>query len=127
MATEPDVDVDRKLRDVFGPDAAAVDRVAESALGVDSPRRRRIVGAGVIGLVSVVVATGLVSWLSRRPAVAPVDTVAGTESAEVSASLVDGVLVVLVPDDGVIIVGPGERGPRPSDGYGIVFVEGEIR
>jgi hypothetical protein len=127
MRDDSAVDVDRKLRDVFRPDATAVDRVAEAALAASFSRRRGLLAGFVVGVVAVVTALGLVTWLSRPPAVAPTGTAAQKGSAELSGFFADGVLVVPVPDAGVVIVGLGERDPRPPDGYGIVLVEGEAR
>ena len=128
MTTEPNDKVDRTVRDVFVVDGAAVDRVANKALLATVPNwRRRLVLRAAWSLATVVVAAGLAVWLTRPVAVPPPEAAAEVGALNLSGSLVDGVLVVPIPDDGVVIVGPGERDDRPSDGYGIVLVEGELR
>ena len=128
MTTEPDDNVDRAVRDAFVVDGAAVDRVANQALLAAAPRRTRRLATGAAwSLAAVVVVAGLTVWLTRPVALPPSTPAADVSVLDLSGSLVDGVLVLPIPDDGVVIVGPGERDDRPSDGYGIVLVEGELR
>ncbi|MCU0250675.1 MAG: hypothetical protein MUE61_10720 [Vicinamibacterales bacterium] len=42
-------------------------------------------------------------------------------------SVTDGLLVIPLPDGSTAITGGESRRGRPDDGYGIVFVEGELR
>jgi len=128
MTTEPNGDVDRTLREAFAVDEAAANRVAGEALLASQPRR----GSGpalraALTLAAVVLCAGLAVWLSRPTISAPPGAAARAGVVELSGSFVDGVLVVPIPDDGIVIAGPGQRNDRPSDGYGIVFVEGEVR
>ena len=127
MVTDPNDPVDEKLRDAFAVDEAAAVRVAGEALA--SPPRR---GSGValragLALAAVVLCAGLAVWLFRPTVGALPDVPAPPGAVELSGSLIDGVLVVPIPDDAIVIAGPGQRNDRPSDGYGIVLVEGEVR
>ena len=132
MTTEPHGDLDRQLRDAFAPEPAAVVRVADRALE-EAPRgrlsRRAIAGIGVA--VAIVLLAGAVAVRMSKPAdtestpaVEALDTPSGPD---LSAFFTDGVLVVPVSDTDIVIVGAGERGERPPDGFGIVLVEGELR
>ncbi len=134
MAIEPDEDVDERLRESFAVDEAIATRVATRAL--TGPRRRRARRWGWLGLpyvrASVALATvalcaGLAAWFSRPPGVAP-PTQRGTGAGiQLSGTFVDGVLVVSIPGDGVVIAAPEPRDDRPRNGSGIVVVEGDIR
>jgi hypothetical protein len=42
-------------------------------------------------------------------------------------SFVDGVLIVPIPDDVIVVAQPERRENRPRDGSGIVVVEGDAR
>jgi len=140
MTTEPTEHVDEKLREAFPVDAAAATRVAGHALAgrprqarrwarlrtPDSgPRTLRLRAS--LALAAVALAAGLAVWLSR-PTIGPAPgTRAPAGVAELFGSFVDGVLIVPIPDDVIVIAGPGRREDRPSDGSGIVFVEGDVR
>ena len=113
-------DIDRRLREAFEPGPGAVNRVREGA----AARSRRVSASRRVALAASVaaicVAAALALW--RPPRVAapgPPELLAG--------SLSDGVISVPLPDGSTFITGGQARLNRPSDGYGIVLVEGELR
>jgi len=137
MTTEPHGDLDRQLRDAFAPEPAAVARVADRALE-EAPRRRAswpaIVGIGVTAAVALL--AGVLAIRVSRPAgpePAGADSPAAVEALDtrpgpaLSGFFTGGALVVPVSDTDIVIIGAGERGERPPDGFGIVLVEGELR
>lgn len=126
MTTEPNDHVDGQLREAFAVDEAAANRVADEAFLASRHRRpSRPPLHAALALASLALCAGLAVWLSRPTVGPPPARPAGV--TELSGSFADGVLVVPIPDDGVVIATPGLRDDRPSDGCGIVFVEGDVR
>jgi hypothetical protein len=117
--------VDETLRDAFPVDAEVAAQVVGRALA--PPRRaKRVRVTAPFALAAAACAVGLAVWLSR-PAIAPAPAHDRTAVADLSGSFVDGILIVAIPGDGTLITGPERRDARPSDGTGIVMVEGEGR
>ena len=130
MIDEPRPDIDRRLRDAFAPDPAAVRRVA---VGADARSRRNsegrrpafparvaalcVTGGAVLGVVMLLFQL----WLPP-PGAGP-----DPARASLSGSFSNGLLVVPLPDGSISIIGGETRLDRPDDGYGIVLVEGELR
>jgi hypothetical protein len=130
MTDAPGRDLDRRLREAFAPDPAAVTRVS---VGVDARSRRGSSGprAGSLARVAALCVTGggvlaivMIVQSARSPSPG-----AGPEPARaaLSGSFTDGLLVVPLPDGSVAITGGEARRDRPTDGYGIVLVQGELR
>jgi len=131
MTDEPRPDLDRRLREAFAPDPAAVTRVSA---GVDARSRRGSSGprAASLARVASLCVTGgavLAVILPLRVGSRVTPPVAQPEPATVSlsGSFADGLLAVSLPDGSVAISGGEARRGRPDDGYGIVLVEGELR
>ncbi len=126
MTSEPNGLVDEKLRNAFAVDAGVAGRVSARAL-VGPPRHRRRTPLVVaLALATVALCAGLVAWVALMPDRASPVTSAPTDVTELRGSLVDGVLIVPVPDDGVVIAGPGPRDDRPPAGSGVVLLEGDV-
>ena len=123
-------DIDRRLRDAFAPDPAAVTRVSA---GVDARSRRGSsrATAAVLARVSALCVTGgvvvaalmLLVEPRRRPPLAEPEPA----TVSLSGSFTDGLLVVSLPDGSVAITGGEVRRDRPQAGYGLVLVQGEPR
>jgi ferric-dicitrate binding protein FerR (iron transport regulator) len=108
---------DERIRRAFDPDPVAASRVVRDALD-HAPRAlpaRRLAFAAGAGLLCV--AAVLALWMSPGP----------PEIESLNASLVDGVVVLPLPDGSASITSAEARDDRPPDGYGIVLVEGELR
>ena len=122
MAPQRPDEIDRRIRESYGIEPAAIRRVvdgAQAAAAVRPPRNWVLrTAAAAVGVAALAVA---MAWWPRAPAVqAPAE-------AMVSGSLADGVLVLTWPDGSTSILG-GDRGDeRPPDGVGIVLVEGGSR
>ena len=129
MTDGPGPDIDRRIRDAFACDPAAVRRVA---VGADARSRRHSAGrrlAFASRLAALCVTGGAVLAIVmlllpvRMP---PPGT--GPEPARValSGTVTDGLLVVPLPDGSVAIAGGEPRRDWPREGYGIVLVEGGL-
>jgi len=127
MTTEPNAHVDETLREAYAVDEAAADRVIGRALAARPRHVGRTRLRASLALAAVGLSAGLVAWLSRPAIVPPAVVMAPPAATQLSGSFVDGVLIVPIPGDGVVIAGPGRREDRPPDGSGIVFVEGDVR
>jgi hypothetical protein len=130
MRDGPGPDIDRRLRDAFAGDPAAVTRVAA---GADARSRRNAEGrrtAFAARAAALCVAAGAVLAIVMLliPARTPPPGV-GRETARISLSgtFTEGLLVVPLPDGSVAVTGGEARRERPQHGYGIVLVEGELR
>jgi hypothetical protein len=141
---EPDApDIDRRLQEAFGDDAAAAARVARAALAdedargslavprtltADAARPRRRWAAVAAGAAVLLVASALV-WWPAPPLTAPgVEPPTQPDAALVlSGSILDGALIVSLPDGSTSIYWGAARNDRPPDGSGIVIVEGVVR
>jgi hypothetical protein len=115
-------DIDRRVRETYGVEPAAIRRVVDAARAAADGRPRRTwalrTAAAVVGVAALAVA---VAWWPRPPAVqAPAESV-------VSGSLTGGVLVLTWPDGSMSILGADRSDERPPDGIGIVLVEGGSR
>ena len=118
---QPD-EIDRRIRESYRVEPAAVRRVVEAAQAAADARPRRAwalrTAAAVVGVAALAAA---VAWWPRQPVVpAPAE-------ALVSGSLADGVLVLTWPDGSTAIFGADRGDERPPDGVGIVLVEGGSR
>jgi hypothetical protein len=130
MTDKPRPDLDRRLREAFAADPAAVTRVAAGAEARSrrestSPRaalRARFATLCVTGGAIIAVVMLLLESRVPRPAAEPEPA-----TASLSGSFTDGLLVVSLPDGSVAITGGEARRDRPQDGYGFVLVEGELR
>ena len=130
MTDDPGPDIDRRIRDAFACDPAAVRRVA---VGADARSRRNAngrrmtVAARVAALCVAPGAVLAIIMLLRPVQIPPPGT--GPEPARVAlpGTVTEGLLVVPLPDGSVAISGGEARPGRPDDGYGIVIVEGELR
>lgn len=122
MEPRPSDDLDRTLRESFAPEPEAVRRVVAGARAAAErhPRGSWAVRA-VVATAAVLALAAAVAWWTRPPA--PAET---TEQV-VTASFIDGVLVLTFPDGSASISGADRRDERPPDGFGIVLVNGEIR
>jgi hypothetical protein len=122
MTLERPPEVDGRLRDAFRGDDAAATRVVRGAFArAERPVPRATWWRYAVLPAAAVVVMLVVLLVQPRPA--PVEP---AESPALSGSLIDGVLVVDLPDGSVSITDAGIRDDRP-DGFGIVFVEGEPR
>jgi hypothetical protein len=122
MAPQQPDEIDRRIRESYGVEPAAIRRVVDAARAAADGRPPRTwaprTAAAVVGVAALAVA---VAWWPRQPAVpAPVDSV-------VSGSLTDGVLVLTWLDGSTSILGADRSDERPPDGIGIVLVEGGSR
>jgi hypothetical protein len=54
-------------------------------------------------------------------------TTAPANVTELTGSFVDGVLIVPIPGDVIVIAGPGQRDDRLPEGSGVVVLEGDAR
>ena len=118
---QPD-EIDRRIRESYGVEPAAVRRIVDGAQAAAAGRPRRTsalrTAAAVVGVAALAVA---VAWWPRQPVLqAPAE-------ATVSGSLTDGVLVLTWPDGSTSILGADRSGERPPDGFGIVLIEGGTR
>jgi hypothetical protein len=117
--------VDERLRAIFPLEDAGAQALASRAL--NARLRPRRTWRWPPALATVVLGAVLAAWLSRPTMLSPATVPARTADVlELSASFVDGVLVVRIPGDGAVIVSPEPR-DRPRDGSGIVVVEGDVR
>lgn len=115
-------EIDRRVRETFGVEPAAIRRVTDGALAAaEGPPRRTWVLRAIVATVSVLALAAAVAWWPRPPV--PAET---TEQV-VTASFVDGVLVLSFPDGSASISGADRRDERPPDGFGIVLVNGDTR
>ena len=129
MTDSPRSDLDRRLRETFAPDPAAVARVSA---GVDARSRRsslRTASCSLARVATLCVAGGaivaaLVLLVAPR---VPAPEEPGPVTRSLSGSFTDGLLVVPLPDGSVAITGGEARRDRPEDGYGFVLVQGELR
>lgn len=131
MTDAPGPDLDRRLREAFAPDPAAVTRVsagvdARSRRGSSVPRAASLarvaslcVTAGAVLAVTLLLRVG---WREAPPAVT-----SEPATVSLSGSFTDGLLVVPLPDGSTAITGGEARQGRPDEGYGIVLLEGELR
>jgi hypothetical protein len=124
MVNDPNERVDERLRATFAVDDGAATRLANRALtGPRRNMRRRV----SLAFAAVALCAGFAAWLSSPTTVAPPAARQTPAVTELSGSFVDGVLVVSIPGDGVVIAAPEPRDDRPRNGSGIVVVEGDIR
>jgi hypothetical protein len=130
MTDESRPDIDRRLREAFACDPAAVRRVAA---GADARSRRNAKGrrmAVAARVAALCVAPGAVLAIIMllRPAQMPPPGT-GPEPARVAlpGTVTEGLRVVPLPDGSIAVTGGEARQGRPDDGYGIVLVEGELR
>jgi len=130
MENEPVETVDEVLREAFATNGLAAARVTRRALVPQPARERPLVRGILLALAAVNLCAIAAVWL-LRPSLAPAPGAQPPASVlhpvELSGSLMDGVLVVPIPDGSTVIWGPGRRDDRPPDGYGIVLMEGEVR
>jgi hypothetical protein len=127
MTTEPNEHVDQTLRDAFPVDDDAGMRVSADALAAPPYHRRRASLVASLALAAVTVCVGVVAWLSRPPVRPSLVTTAPVDVTELTASFVDGVLIVPIPGDVIVIAGPDQRDDRPPEGSGVVLLEGDAR
>jgi hypothetical protein len=127
MTTEPNEHVDQTLRDAFAVDDNVARRVSDHALVALPRHRRRASVVASLALASVTLCAGLVAWLSRPPVGPSRVTTAPANVTELTGSFVDGVLIVPIPGDVIVIAGPGPRDDRPPEGSGVVLLEGDVR
>jgi hypothetical protein len=134
MVNDPNERVDERLRTTFEVDDGVATRLADRSLvGPRRPRARRwpkLAGwrlRASLALATVAFCAGLAAWLSR-PIIVPVPTTPpGADVSRLFGSFVDGVLIVPIPDDVIVVAQPERRENRPRDGSGIVVVEGDAR
>jgi hypothetical protein len=120
--------MDERLREAFAVNHAAAAQIARRALVPRHERGRPVMRRVLLALAALNACAVVAVWLSRPALVPPTPTTGAVdEVVELVGSLVDGVLIVPIPDGTIVIDGPGRRDDRPSDGYGIVLVEGEVR
>ncbi len=133
---EPDApDIDRRLREAFEDDGAGAARVARAALAEGDARgsrgaagsRRR--WAAVAAGAAVLLVAFAVEWWPAPPLQAPgVEPTSQLDATPVlSGSILDGALIVSLPDGSTSISWGAARNDRPPDGSGVVVVEGVIR
>ncbi len=117
-------EIDDLLRRAFEPDASAVARAANRALGASpgSLRRLRLTRPATAAAAAVLALAALftVNRGSQTPAppVGP-EVLAGTLSG--------GMLVIQMPDGSVSITGGPAREGRSPEGHGLLLVEGAPR
>jgi hypothetical protein len=130
MTDGPGPNLDRRLRDAFAPDPAAVTRVSA---GVDARSRRGSsrATAALLARVSALCVTGgavmAALMFLLEPQVPPPAAEPEPATVTLSGSFTDGLLVVSLPDGSVAITSGEARRDRPKEGYGFVFVQGEPR
>ncbi len=122
MAPQQPDEIDRRIRESYDVEPAAIRRVVDAARAAPDGRPRRAwalrTAVAAVGVAALAVA---VAWWPRAPAVqAPPEAI-------VSGALNDGVLVLTWPDGSTSILGADRSGERPPDGIGIVLVEGGNR
>jgi hypothetical protein len=130
MTDAPRPDLDRRLREAFAPDPAAVTRVsggvdARSRRGSSRPAAASLARAAALCVTGGAVFAALVLLVEPRvpsPAAEPEPA-----TVSLSGSFTDGLLVVSLPDGSVAITGGEARRDRPQDGFGLVLVEGELQ
>jgi len=129
MKSEPSDPMDARLREAFAVDHTAAAQIARRALVPRHERGRPVMRRVLLALAALNACAVVAVWLSRPAPVPRTPAITGAEKevVELTGSLVDGVLIVPIPDGTIVIDGPGRRDDRPSDGYGIVLVEGEVR
>ena len=127
MTTEPNEHVDQTLRDAFAVGDDVAGRLSEHALAAPPRHRRRTALLGSLALAVVTLCAGLVAWLSRPPVRPSLVTTAPVDVTELTGSFVDGVLIVPIPGDVIVIAGPDQRDDRPPEGSGVVLLEGDAR
>ncbi len=141
MASEPNEDVDEKVREAFVMNEATAARMAGHALSAPPRRPTSSRVRASLALAAVALCAGLTAWLFRptipaaipRPSpgageyARPAGALEQADTSELSGSFVDDVLIVPIPDEAIVIAGPDGRSDRPPDGYGIVIVEGGVR
>jgi hypothetical protein len=120
MAPQQPAEIDRRIRESFGVEPAAIRRIVDGAQAAAAGRRPRTwalrTAAAIVGVVALAVA---VAWWPRAKVVPP------PADLVVSGSLTDGVLVLTWPDGSTSILGADRSGERPPDGVGIVLIDGE--
>jgi ferric-dicitrate binding protein FerR (iron transport regulator) len=122
MAPQPPDEIDRRVRESFGVEPAAIRRVVDAARAAPDgrPRRTWALRTAVAAVGVAALALAVAWWPQAQVVPAPAESV-------VSGSLADGMLVLTWPDGSTSILG-GDRGDeRPPDGVGIVLVEGGSR
>jgi hypothetical protein len=130
MTDGPGPDFDRRLREAFAPDPAAVARVST---GVDARARRRSPrpAAALLARVAALCVTGGAVVAALMLLIEPQGPSSAVEpepaTVSLSGSFTDGLLVVSLPDGSVAITGGEARRDRPQEGYGFVIVQGEPR
>jgi hypothetical protein len=127
MTTEPNDQVDQTLRDAFAVDDDVAGRVSARALGPPLHHRRRVALVASLALSAVTLCAGVAAWLSYPPIRPSLGTEGPKDVTELTGSLVDGVLIVPIPGDVIVIAGPGQRDDRPPEGSGVVLLEGDAR
>lgn len=127
MTTEPNEHVDQALRDAFAVDDGVARRVSARALAAPPHRRRRAPLVASLALAAVTLCAALLAWLSRPPVRPSLVTTAPVDVTELTGSFVDGVLIVPIPGDVIVIAGPDQRDDRPPEGSGVVLLEGDAR
>lgn len=127
MTTEPNERVDQTLRDAFAVGDDVAKRVSDDALAAPPHHRRRAPLVASLALAAVTVCAGVVAWLSYPPIRPSLVTKAPKDVTELTGSFVDGVLIVPIPGDAIVIAGPGQRDDRPPKGSGVVLLEGGAR
>ena len=130
MTDEPCPDLDRRLREAFAAEPAAVTRVAA---GAEARSRRESAGprAALHARVAALCVTGgaimAAVMLLLESRVPPPAAEPEPATVSLSGSFTDGILVVSLPDGSVAITGGEARGDRPRDGFGFVLIQGELR
>ena len=125
MVNEPRPDLDRRLAEAFEPDAHVVSRVMRAAAAGEEPvrryRRRRLRLAWASLAALAITAGGAAYWRLGPgvPAVPP-------DALVLSGSCDGDGFVMSAPDGSISVSGPGTRDERPTDGAGIVLVEGGL-
>jgi hypothetical protein len=127
MTTEPNERVDQTLRDAFAVGDDVAERVSEHVLEARSHHRRRAGLVASFALASVTLCAGVVAWLSYPPIRPSLVTNVPKDVTELTGSFLDGVLIVPIPGDVIVIAGPDQRDDRPPEGSGVVVLEGDAR
>jgi hypothetical protein len=125
MAPQQPDDVDRRIRESYGVEPAAIRRVVQAAQAAADARPRRVWALqAALAVVGVAVLAAAVAWW---PASQPPATPGVPEAESITGSLTDGLLVLTWPDGSTSILGADRGDERPPDGVGIVMVEGGSR